>query len=332
MDAWLDVKYANLVSSRLDRFKVKKHNPYEANFRCPICGDSKRSRIKSRGWLYLYKNSMFYHCFNCNAKLPFGKFLKTLDPVLFSEYRLEKFRDSGNPPIRIDLELSAPIETEVAEGLSLLPTIADLPHDFPARKYVESRFLPPIALTKLHYCRDFARWTNMMIPDKLKYTEERIVIPFLDFDGHMFGYQGRSLDPGVENRYRYISIMLEERPKVFGLDRVDLSRRIYVTEGPIDSFFLPNCIAMAGSDFSFSDGELVYVYDNEPRSREIVGFIQGAIDRGDQVVIWPKDFAFKDLNDAVIGGVSVDSLQRVVEDNTYSGVQAKLRMMEWKRI
>jgi hypothetical protein len=146
----------------------------------------------------------------------------------------------------------------------------------------------------------------------------------------MFGYQGRSMAPKA--KIRYITIMLDDsKTKIFGMDRVNEDETIYVTEGPFDSMFLSNSIAMCGSDVNLknTDYNVVYVFDNEPRNKEIVLKYTKAIDAGNQIVIWPQHIIEKDINEMVIAGHNVQS---VVESNTYKGLEAKLKLTEWKKV
>ena len=73
----------------------------------------------------------------------------------------------------------------------------------------------------------------------------------------------------------------------------------------------------------------VWVYDNEPRNREIVNRISRTIDTGDSVVIWPSHIEEKDINDMVMNGHDV---QKLVESNTYSGLEAQLKFATWKKV
>ena len=89
---------------------------------------------------------------------------------------------------------------------------------------------------------------------------------------------------------------------------------------------------MCGSDVdigSFDWSDYIYVYDNEPRNREIVNRISKTIDRGDKVVIWPSHILEKDINDMVLCGHDVQDL---VESNVYDGLKATLQFNTWKRI
>ena len=129
---------------------------------------------------------------------------------------------------------------------------------------------------------------------------------------------------------RYITVMLEDKPKLFGLDTLNTNDPIYIVEGPFDSFFLENSVAMCGSDIdirSFGWSDYIWVYDNEPRSRQIADKISKSIDRGDKVVVWPSGIEHKDLNDMANGGINV---QDVVQSNVYQGLEAKLKLSNWK--
>jgi hypothetical protein len=73
----------------------------------------------------------------------------------------------------------------------------------------------------------------------------------------------------------------------------------------------------------------VWIYDNEPRNAEIHSRISKVIDRGERVVIWPSTIKEKDINDMILSGLDVQS---VIELNTYSGLEAKLKFTTWKKI
>jgi hypothetical protein len=123
----------------------------------------------------------------------------------------------------------------------------------------------------------------------------------------------------------------EDRPKIFGLDTIDYGKKIYITEGPLDSLLLRNSVAMAGADISLHGilgNDIVFIYDNEPRNKQITSRIEKHISRGESVVIWPNNIKEKDINDMFLGGHCV---QNMVESNTYKGLSAKLKFNEWKK-
>ena len=159
-----------------------------------------------------------------------------------------------------------------------------------------------------------------------------MVIPFRDSNGDIFAYQGRAFG---KEKPKYITIILDESvPKIFGLDRVDPSRDIFVVEGPIDSLFIENCIAVAQSDLrvpQYKD-KAVLVPDNEPRNREIIKQLERAVDEEYRVVIWPDYVRQKDINDMVLSGLDALEIKNIISKNTFQGLSAKIELQKWKRI
>jgi transcription elongation factor Elf1 len=332
MSSYIDIKYANLISPRLERFKIKKYNPYSATFRCPICGDSQKSKIKARGNFYQKQQSILFQCFNCGAARNIASFLRDLDPMLYKDYCVESFLDKEQKIIEPTYE--HPKHLRLGSPLLKLKKISQLKPDHPAKLYVQSRKIPTNQHHRLFYCPKFAKWTNTMIPGKLKEDKDspRLIIPFLDADGNLFGYQGRSFDPN--DKIRYITIMLEDKEvKAFGLDSCNRNIPYYITEGPIDSMFLPNAIAMGGADINIDvvNENAIFVYDNEPRNPDIVKRINKVLANGYSACIWPQDMKCKDINDMIMSGLTTDEVLKIIKSNTYSGMIALVKFNEWKR-
>ena len=328
--SYLDVKYIQLVSPRLVLFKKKKPDLF--NFRCPYCGDSQKHKNKARGYLFKIKNDFVYKCHNCGVGRTLSNFLKDQDHHLHDQYVMEKFKEGrtgkGTTVPNPKFDFKTP---NFRRGNINLEKISELNTSHPAREYLEQRGIKD--LEYFYYCPKFKAWTNEQKKtfDNLKQDSPRIIIPFRDKDGKLFGYQGRSLAPTA--KMRYITIMLDEdSPKIFGQDRVDYNKPIYIVEGPFDSTFIKNTVAMAGADIdirTFGWSDHIWIYDNEPRNREIVTRISKSIDRGDKVVIWPNNIKQKDINDMYLAGHDV---QTVVESNVYQGLEANLRFNNWKKI
>ena len=320
----VDSKYIGLVSSRLQKFKRVKSDLY--NFRCPICGDSTRNKNKARGYIYAVKNNTNFKCHNCGASLSFNNFLKEMDPTLHKQYTLEKFKEGhtgkGFVVEAPKLEFKKPV---FKKSLNL-PKASTNPV---AKEYLEKRKLNP---EKFYFADKFKEWTNSQKQtfDTISRDESRIIIPMYDRDNNLIGFQGRSLVP---NSVKYITVMLdEEAPKIYGLNEVNDKLPIYVVEGPFDSTFVNNSVALCGSDGDlgyFEGSDVILVYDNEPRNREIVNRIGKCISRGERVVIWPNGIIEKDINDMVLSGLNV---MDVLKSNTYSGLEAKIKFNNWKKI
>jgi ssDNA-binding Zn-finger/Zn-ribbon topoisomerase 1 len=320
----VDSKYIGLVSSRLQKFKRVKADLY--NFRCPICGDSQRNKNKARGYIYAVKNNTNFKCHNCGASLSFNNFLKELDLTLHKQYTLEKFKEGHTGRNFVVEEPKFDFKKPVFKKSLDLPKASEVPV---AKEYLEKRKLNP---EKFYFAHKFKEWTNTqkVTFDTIGRDECRIIIPMYDRDNNLIGFQGRSLVP---NSVKYITVMLdEEAPKIYGLNEVDEQLPVYVVEGPFDSTFVNNSVALCGSDGDvrcLEGSSIVFVYDNEPRNREIVNRISKCISRGEKIIIWPSGIVEKDINDMVLAGHDIMS---VLESNTYSGLEAKIKFNIWKKI
>ena len=342
-ELWLQIKYLNLVSTQLGNFKKKSEVLY--NCRCMFCGDSTKSQKKARGYIFENNQYLVYKCHNCGYSCSFDGLLEFLNPSLHKEYRMEVFsgkvQEQPVTKFQIDITKFAKKRIDKFEPFTRLKRISQLPYNHEAKVYIESRKIPYNMHYAIYYCPKFFNWVNTIIPNKfsdetLKNDSARIILPFIDQNGYVFGFQGRALG-SVDPKYRYVTIMLDsEKPKIFGLDRIDFSKKVYVVEGPIDSFFLPNCLAMGGSDVSLSNlvdsSKVVMVYDNEPRNKEIVSLIKKSIDKKYNVVIWPNGIEQKDINDMILSGMEQHDLIKLIESNTAKGIRAVAKLMEWKKI
>ena len=321
----IDAKYIGLVSSRLQKFKKVKADLY--NFRCPICGDSQKHKNKARGYLYQVKTNTNFKCHNCGASSSLNNFLKQIDPTLHKQYTMEKFKDgfAGGRNFVVE-EPEFNFKKPVFEKKLDLPKASENPI---ATKYLEKRKIDP---SKFYFTKEFQKWTNThkQTFDTIHRDESRVIIPLHDTEKNLIGFQGRSLGP---NSVKYITVMLnEDAPKIYGLDKIDDKKPIYITEGPFDSTFVENSVAMCGSDLdigSFGWSSYIWVFDNEPRNREIVERIDKTISRGDQVIIWPNQIVEKDINDMALAGHDIMS---ILQSNTYSGLKAKVKFNTWKKV
>ena len=328
---FIDVKYINLISSRLQKFKRVKPKLY--NFRCPICGDSQKNKNKARGFLYQVKNNTNFKCHNCGVSVSFANFLKDLDPQTYKQYTFEKFKE-GNTGKNFVTETP---EDMFGKMRNTKPTFKkkieiDLPSAFDvpdSKHYLESR---AILSGKFYYAENFQEFVNILKPGSFKHPkfgEPRIVIPLVRNE-KLIGLQGRALST---NPVKYLTVMLDEdAPKIYGTDEIDKSLPVYITEGPFDSTFIKNSVAMCGADVdvvSCGISNPVWIYDNEPRNSQITRRIEQTINQGGTVVIWPSNIREKDINDMVLSGHKV---QEIIDKNTYKGLEAKLKFTSWKKV
>tara|TARA_R100000152_G_scaffold20270_1_gene13568 strand:- start:695 stop:1471 length:777 start_codon:yes stop_codon:yes gene_type:complete len=258
--------------------------------------------------------------------MSFNNFIKQIDPTLHKQYTMEKFKEGYTGKNFVVEEPKLEFKKPVFKKELDLPRASEVPI---AKEYLEKRMLDP---TKFYFAKKFRTWVNSKKRtfDSVQKDESRIIIPMYDTERNLIGFQGRALGP---NFVKYITVMLkDDAPKVFGLEQIDKTKTVYVTEGPFDSTFIRNSIAMCGADGDVRGWGIsrpVWVYDNEPRSSEILKRIESTIDRGECVVIWPQNIKEKDINDMVLSKYDIMS---ILELNTYSGLEAKVKFNNWKKV
>ncbi|AIX14774.1 DNA primase subunit [Synechococcus phage ACG-2014d] len=330
---YIETKYVNLLSSRLDKFARKKEGLW--NFRCPYCGDSKKYKNKARGYFIRVKTDLVFKCHNCGVGRSFSNFLKDNCIDLHDDYVMERYKEGLTGAGRYIKSPELDFKTRTIKRVKMptgLTPISCLNNHHPAKGYLLGRGIPEKFYDKLFYVEKFQEWVNKQKPtySNTKFEHPRIIIPLIQ-DGSWTGFQGRSLDS--KDKMRYITIILDDsKPKIFGLDDTDKDSTIYITEGPFDSLFIDNSIAMVGADIDWSfcsDRNVVFVYDNEPRNAEIIARMVKVIDRGYKIVIWPDVVEEKDINEMINAGHNVLDL---VESNIHQGLSATLTLNNWKRV
>lgn len=337
MSVFLDQKYLTLISNRLPLFKRKSDKLY--NCRCTICGDSVKKKSKARGYFFEYKTELRYKCHNCDASMTFGTFLKTIDHTLHSQYILERYSEGNGFKSNslATLTFEEPKFKSQDERLldKLLQRLDSLPLDHEAVKFCLNRNIPEKSFNKIYYIDNVKNVVQLSTKYKesIKGEEPRIVLPFYNENNQLTGVTCRAIR---DEALRYITVKIkDDSPLIFGLGDVDKNKFVYVVEGPIDSLFLDNCIAVAGTSFnkvslsSIPKENLAYIYDNQPRNFEVCKLLERSIDQGHNVVIWPQNIIEKDINDMVNAGKNV---KKIVQENIYSGLTAKAKFYSWKRV
>ena len=330
MQSYIDVKYVNIISPFLQQFKKK--GDFLWNFRCPYCGDSQKSRTKARGFVYRKKNDLFYKCHNCGVGTTLGKLIEHLDSKSYKDYIMERYK-SGVKTVNKEPEFkfNEPVFRS-KDVCSTLNSLSELGEDHPARKIIDRRNLPISSYKDLFLCPEFYKFTNNLIPNKfpsLDGDHPRLLIPFRNEEGEVFAYQGRAFG---NEKPKYLTIKLQERDKIFGLDKIDKRKEVLVVEGPLDSLFLDNCIAIAGADVPNLDCDFTVVFDNEPRNRELLKQIEKTINHGHKICLWPEEMEYKDINDMILGGYTKEEIQDLIKHNTYQGTTATLWFTKWRKI
>lgn len=343
MSILLDFNYANQLTGRLERFKWIR--PMLGVCRCPMCGDSSKKESKRRFYIYQDTkrgaNYLSVDCKNCGYSNPFGKFLEEYDTGLYQAYRMEKYKDRYGPrkarqpdtthsPIAV---VKVPAKRLFKDPLKGCTKLSQLPATHPAAAYMRSRLLPDEHMSTLWYTDNFAASVAAFtqIEDLNVPKDARIVIPFYDEAGELIVVQGRAMRPNAALRYVTIK-KTDASKKIFGLDRVNRARTVMVVEGPLDSLFLPNCVASADSDLlgiGFGD---IFIPDKQPRNREICARIEEIIKAGKRVCLLPDTVVGKDINEILqSNAITRHDLLKLIASNIYQGLSAQLAFAKWKK-
>ena len=337
---YIDAKYANILGSRLRNFKQK--NDYIWNYSCPVCGDSSKNKLKARGYIYRKKSDLFVKCHNCNYGTNLGNLIKYVDPTLYNEYVLERYKSGATRyNDHKDVTEILPKETELLEDdiLSGLKRLDRMDESHPAVKYVIDRKIPKEQWYLLYFTPKFKAFTNSVnakFQEPIQGDHPRMIIPYFTPAGKCFAFAARAY--GNEEPKYYTIKVDETEEKIYGMDRLDFSRRIYVVEGPLDSLFIPNAIAVSGASFDTPTirqllTNATIVMDNEPRNKEIVKQLNKYIDLGYSVCMFPDNIKQKDINEMVLHGeMTPEEITKLINTNTYAGIEAKLKFAQWRKI
>jgi hypothetical protein len=341
---YVDHKFIGIISARLKNFTKKSNTLY--NFRCPICGDSEKNSYKARGYLFPSedKSTFIFKCHNCGDTRPLASLIRYLDHEVYRKYLLEGFKDEKDNRFvvkgkqqkkkkKIDKDVDYFEKTLDAQRVDKLPA------NHKVFLFLEKRKIPKESHSRLYYIhndrnleRIHPKYKNRIIGQ-----HDRLILPFYDRDRRAVGLAARALDPVVQPRY--LAFRLDDTvPMLYGIENIKRNARkpVTVVEGPIDSLFLDNCIAVAGADFAKLEKEIrrdkcILVFDNEPRNKEIVKRMKKMIDAGYKVCVWPETIEEKDINDMVLAGKSPSEIQDVINRNTFSGLKAVANLNSWKR-
>lgn len=328
--------YAAMLSDRVERFK--KVRPGQYNMRCPFCGDSQKSKTAARGYLYTNTAKPNFHCFNEGCHRPFDKFLEEVAPDLYQQYLLDRVKTGGYQGRRAyGGKTQAPFSERhktakllVSKGLIRLD---QLENDHQAVAYITSREIPKHQWKRLWYIDTMAR----LEPDNPHPSTNRLAIPIQDRHCHLIAITCRALDPNAKLRYLTHTVV-PNVPQVFGVEDVDISQTVFAVEGPIDSLFLPNSVAATGTSMDristvLPMADIVYVFDNQPRHRDVVSKMKDALERGLKLFIPPERISGKDINQMVLNReVTIEDLPWLISQHAHSGLSGLAQLGQWKKV
>lgn len=328
MTIYLDKKYVSLISNSLEKFKWKKINL--ANCRCPLCGDSEINKNKARGYFFSKNDAYFYKCHNCGISMNMYKFLEIVSPVLFQQYCVERFTEKDNKDETPTKQTKEKITSKVSNYNYI--NVNRLSEDHKAIQFLNKRMIPKNKWDRFYFTEKFGTFAKQINSDYNLIEEDRIIIPIYDEHNQMIGAQGRAFG---NIQPKYITLKKHEDTKlIYGLNTIDKSKPILIVEGPIDSLFLTNSIACLGiGNFLeirkiFQNQDLIFVVDNEPRSRSVTNVMKKLIENGEKICIFPSSIKDKDINDMVLNGIDVCD---IIVKSIYCGPSALMAFNAWRK-
>jgi len=337
----IEIRHAiNQLYSRVQQFKQKSNTSW--NFRCPVCGDSEKSKTKARGNVYQNtKGGYSYKCFNCGEAKSFQQFLKENFKDLYDEYRLAIFKDrKEQEDQRKNIHVPA---TDAFDKTLLIPAEKNLQ----ARIYLADRKIPEDKWKYFYYCKELGSFIranrNDGKYDKIKDIGEYVVTPIINWvvsSGKevVQSVCCRNIDP---KGLRYVHAKFRDDcihdQVIWGLDKIDKRKPIICVEGIFDALFLDNAIALLTSVKTlkgYDNCQVIYLLDNEPRNKDIVKIAENHALAGRTISILPEKYLKygKDINDLVKNNCSIQEIQMDILSHTYSGPRAVLEIQKWRKV
>ena len=338
-----------MVMVQLDQAKWKNDNTL--NHRCNYCGDSQKNTYKCRGYHFVIEQSFVYKCHNCGKSTSSQSFLKDHFPTVHKEFVKELITEKHGKKKSENRRMPSANAFKFTPKRKLLNKVDDDTMSIEnlkflckptnevaaAKEYLNARKIPEEHHKNLWFIENpqNLQFLSPKYKDRVLGNDPRIVLPFV-INGELIGVSGRAIN---NSPLRYLTMRLrDDLPLIFNLDNVDKTKTIYVTEGPIDSLFLPNSISVGGSDFKKIDKEIktnsIIIYDNEPRNTEILKKIEEVIELGFNVCLWndKRVTDLKDINEMVMSGLTKEEVKSIIDKSTFSGLQAKLKFKEYKKV
>jgi predicted RNA-binding Zn-ribbon protein involved in translation (DUF1610 family) len=310
----------------------KELEQFKVNFSCPICGDSKKVKWKARGYVYIYQGKTFFKCQNCGDSKSFSSFLRHVNETAWSEWRKESIHDE---PSYSNLRLNT-ITSIKKNSYENMTRLSDLSDDHISHIYAKSRLLPNSRKSLLFYTNNFRNLVDEIFPGKGgRYPEdERLVLPIYNEKNELVGITGRSMSGSP---IRYSTAKSNDQKCFFGLERLDKSKPVFVVEGPIDSLFLPNAIAVCHADLGmfanqYPDVKSILIFDNEPNNSQIIKNMEKALSTSAKICTWNNcPYPGKDINEMIQKGADIKTLLAFILNNSHSGQAARFELIRWRK-
>ena len=289
--------------------------------------------------------NLFYNCHNCGVGTSLGNLIKQVDPSLYKEFILERYKsgESGFSNFKAPtFDIPAPKFDKVAKEKNFehAEWVSKLPDEHFCSLYCTNRRFLSTMRNNLLFTPNYKKFCDALFPNHGKEitADARLVIPFYDKYDTLIGVSGRSLE-NSDYKLRYVTLRStnSQDKLIYGMDKVNTNELVKIVEGPIDSMFLSNCVA-SGDSALIQTAKLidaknkVLVFDNEPRNKEIVKLMSDAIKLNYNVVIWPDTIKGKDINEMIMNGMTSNEIEEIISSNTFTGLRAQMKFISWKKV
>tara|TARA_E500000318_G_scaffold106372_1_gene114294 strand:+ start:8708 stop:9724 length:1017 start_codon:yes stop_codon:yes gene_type:complete len=313
------------------RYK-KISNIYEGG--CPLCREGKSWGKKRRLYYIVKDNNIF--CHNCGWSGTPLKWIAEVEGInQFQVIREAKNIDHTYIPRDVEIQKDENNESLPGDSINLFDK---------AQTSFYSK--DNKVLKSLEYIKERRLDTAINRPKTLWYCKDdyihkdRIIIPFYN-DNDIVFYQSRKLFSS-DRKPKYLSKLNTEK-SIFNFDNISpVCNYIFIFEGPIDSFFVSNGIAVGGIQSTsantftqFQQSQInkypfykkVWVLDNQHVDESAKNKTRILLKEGHTCFIWPRELKmFKDFNDICVRGGRDEITSPFILSNTFRGVEGLVKL------
>jgi hypothetical protein len=309
---------------------------------CPICREGKSWGRKKR--LFFLPRDNVICCHNCGWYGDPIKWICATDNCTFTDIILEiKQGVFGASFIENYFDKTKTV-TDIVSTPQLPKDSINLFDEVQVEYYKSNkdvqRALSIINKRKLNTAINKPKTLWVSLKDKVH--QNRIIIPFYS-NNKIVHYQSRSIYPAQQPKY----LSKQSSDKVlFNVDNIknEIST-IFITEGPIDSFFIENGIAVAGIQehskalytkkqkiqiSRYLLHEKIWVLDSQWLDTASYNKTSILCELEEKVFIWPKNIGtkYKDVNDMCVS-LNINRLpHKFLKENTFTGLKGKVKLGE----
>lgn len=316
---------------------IKSTNTYTGG--CPICREGKSWGRKSR--LYYIPNDSKLCCHNC------GWYGTPINWVM--EVEQLTYKEVAAQIKECDYEYGLPVETIEKAQTTELPRDSINLFDRTQLTYYKDndsvkRAVDVIVDRKLNKAVNRPRTLYTSLTDVVH--KNRLIIPFYNQSNECIFYQSRKLFES-DTKPKYLSKMNSEK-SLFNYNNVSSSTdNVFITEGPIDSFFIEDSVAVAGIQERSKESltpvqaqqlerlflvQTVWVLDSQWLDQTSLIKTETLLKNNQCVFIWPRNIGekFKDINEMCVY-FDIDRIgKKYILENTYCGLKGIVKLKQIK--